>query len=186
MKDLLQRLGISQRLGLQRFGPRELAMAGVIALTTGVVGRFTYLFVTNPGSHTYRAPKSDLKSADHIAGGITVTVVDNTSATPCPNPLEAVLTQAQDYVAQHSWQEIEQHYAGVPGGVIVSLHDYQGNSKEQACRLALGRLVETTIGSVVDRTNSKYQELTDAVITKGLTDCTKDMQLRYKNYRFGL
>lgn len=162
------------------------AIAGVVALTAGMAGRFVYLFAKNPGSHSYKAPSpSDSKTVDQNAGGITITVIDNQSSV---NPLEAVLAKEHEYVQTHSWQEIENRYTGVPGGVsvIVSLHDYQGNDKEQACKLALGRLVEATIGSVIDRMHPKYRELADLVVDKGLPDCTKDMQLKYKNYRFGM
>lgn len=166
---------------------QKLAIAGVAVLTIGVVGRFAYQFVSNPGSHTYKASsESASKPVESSEESITITVLDNTSPTSCSNPLEAVLTQAQGYVNNHSWKEIVHQYAGVPGGVIVSLEDYHGNDKEQACRLALGRLVETTLGSVVDRTHPKYKNLTDLVIKKGLDDCTKDIQLKYKTVRFGL
>ncbi len=161
---------------------QKAALAGVVALIIGVFGRFGYKLISEHNHATplaYNNTPAALKStpSGSAMGGITVTVLNPTPAPSCPDHLEAVLTQAQDYVTQHSWKEILRQYAGVQDGVIVSIRDYQGNDREQACRLALGRLVETTIGSVADRAHPKYQELADAVVAKGLDDCRKDIKL---------
>ena len=152
------------------------AVIGASALL--VLGTMGYLGFFSPSSTPPSAkPVQTAPASAPVDTGITITVLDDTKCPAPVNPLETLLSQAQDYVTQHSWKEIVQQYAGVQGGVIVSLRDYRGNDKEQACRLALGRLVETTIGSVADRTLPKYTELTDAIIDKGLDDCRNDIKL---------
>ncbi len=168
------------------------AAAAILAGSLAFVGYKLYPFNPFSNKSTPAATSSTLsRGADNDDNEITVTILGNDCppAAVCPtavNPLEALLTSEQNYVEQNSWKNIVGRYAGVPGGVIVSLQDYQGNDKEQACKLALGRLVETTIGSVADRNLPQYRELSDAVIAKGLNDCKKSIDLRYREVRFGL
>jgi len=162
--------------------------AAILAGSLAFVGYKLYPF--NPFSNSSSAATSPAfsRGADNE---ITVTVLGN-DCPPAParqaqiSPMEALLTFEQNYVNRLSWKDIVQRYAGVPGGVVVSLRDYQGNDKKQACKLALGRLVETTIGSMASREHPKYKELTDLIIKKGLDDCKKNIDLRYREVRFGL
>lgn len=132
-----------------------------------------------PGTPTYIAPPINSSPAESSPAPApsTATAID---------PMDAMLTKAKDYVNQNSWKKILQQYAGVHGGVIISISDYHGLDKEAACRLALGRFVEATIGSIADKENPKYQQLTYLVLKKGFDDCKKDINLKYGVVRFGL
>ncbi|MDO8655617.1 MAG: hypothetical protein Q7K45_00110 [Nanoarchaeota archaeon] len=155
--------------------PATIATIGMLAASLAFVGYKLYPFnpFSNRSMSTATSPALR-QEADDDNNEITITVIKSKDEV---NPLETVVAQAQQYVASHSWKEIVQQYAGVQGGVVVSLRDYQGNDREQACKLALGRFVEATLGSIVDRTNLQYRELTEAITAKGLADCMNDIKL---------
>jgi len=100
-------------------------------------------------------------------------------ACPAPvDPMEAVLRPLRDYMVSSTYTEIEDkltHFGLV--GLVIPIGDYRGNSVQEACSLALRRLIGRTIGSVADRTHPFYTEIEREVLSKGMEPCVRNLRL---------
>ena len=94
----------------------------------------------------------------------------------------------QQYVANHSWEQIVGQYATVP--VAVSIRSYKGSDPREACQVGIGQLVDLTVGSMPGaQQHALYGSVRDAIISKGVDACAAHVQLgkdRDKDIRFGL
>ncbi len=94
-----------------------------------------------------------------------------------PQAREAVLDLALAYAQSHAWGDIATTYSDQFVSRMVSLADYQGRDKQEACGLLGERYVDNSVGAVVGKQSPTYEKLRQLVVERMMPDCLRTIDL---------